>query len=179
MNAPGLVKVVLCSTNPAKVAACEAVCKRLFPSGCLVLTKELKGLVDQPIGYAETQKCALLRARHAVDDNCDYGVGLEGGVSHDGWLINCVAVVSKSGKENHAWGLSFPLPQDAATRILLNKEEMGPVMDDIFSKHGSSKSVGGAIGQLTNGLVSRADMWETPLTCGFIPFMHPKLYPNL
>ena len=93
-------------------------------------------------------------------------------------MINCAVGVAKSGIESHAYGVSFPLPREAANRILFNKEEMGPVMDEIFFKAGSSKSGSGAIGELTLGRVSRTEMWQVPLICAFIPFLHPKLYPN-
>lgn len=173
------VKIVICSTNPAKVAACRTACKRIFPM-MTISTKEMKGLVDQPIGQQQTKECALLRAKFALKEtNCDYGIGLEGGVSPDGWLINCAAVVDKTGKESHVFGLSFPLPKAATLRIVSKGEEMGPVMDDLFSKQGSSKSIGGAIGQLTDGIISRAEMWESPLICAFIPFLNQKMYSEL
>jgi inosine/xanthosine triphosphatase len=169
-------RVALCSASPAKVAATKTVCEKLFPSASLTLV-ELKGLPDQPVGHSETKDCAITRAKHAVAiSGSDFGVGLEGGVSTDGWLINCVAVVSKDGKESHSWGLSFKLPEEAARRILINKEEMSPVMDSLFDVEGVSKSHGGAIGVLTNGHVSRADTYVSPLICAFIPFLHPKLY---
>ena len=171
-------KVALCSTNPAKVAAATTVCKKLFSSAPLE-TVSMSGLPDQPIGRSETKTCALTRAKHALNlTGADFGIGLESGVDLEGWLINCVAVVSKKGRESIVWGLSFELPREAAERIILKKEEMGPVMDEIFAKHGSSKSHGGAVGQLTNGIVTRADIWESPLGCAFIPFIHAELYPS-
>lgn len=171
-------KVVLCSTSPAKVGATQSVCERVFPEAS-VISVDITGLPEQPLGKAQTKQCALTRARHAVQiGNGDLGVGMEGGVDYDGWLLSCVAVVSKDGKESWAWGSSFLLPKEAATRILFNKEEMGTVMDDLFAKSGVSKSHGGAVGQLTRGLVSRAATLEDPLLLALIPFLNQHLYAN-
>jgi len=177
MATTNLQRIVVGSVNEAKFEACKAVCHSLFHSFHLG-SQKTEGLPNQPIGYEETRECALIRARSACksSEKCDYGIGLEGGVSHDGWLINCAAVVSKTGIESHVYGVSFPLPHEAAIRILFKKEEMGPVMDEIFAKEGSSKSESGAIGELTSGIVTRGHMWQVPLVCAFIPFLQPKLY---
>lgn len=169
-------KVALCSLSPAKVAATQNVCASLFP-GASVFSTDMKGLPDQPLGRVETRRCAMKRAEYAIKStDSDIGIGMEGGVDFEGWLISCVAVVTKDGQESYAWGSSFALPKEAATRILFNKEEMGPVMDNLFALQGVSKSHGGAVGQLTNGLVTRAETLEGPLVLALIPFLHPLLY---
>lgn len=176
--------VTLSSKNPSKLDASRHACTRVFGESCVVRGIEcLEDLPEQPLGQDETRSCALARARFALDKDpeAEYGVGLEGGVSFDGWLINCVAVIRRrrpgsNNEENHVWGLSFPLPPAAADRILRNKEEMGPVMDDLL-KSSQSKGKLGSIGVLTDGHLSRAQMWESALITAFIPFLNPELYP--
>ncbi len=103
------------------------------------------------------------------------GMGLEGGVDPDGSLINCVAVVEAGGQENLTWGVRFPLPPAVVARVLRG-EELGPVMDQVSGRTESKKHLG-AVGILTNGLFTRAEMWQGPLACALMPFLHPELYP--
>ena len=86
---------------------------------------------------------------------------------------------SRAGVESISYGLSFPLPKEAAERILKTREEMGIVMDELLSTKGASKTVGGVIQQLTNGVLSRSEMWESALISAFIPFLNPTLYSQI
>ena len=102
------------------------------------------------------------------------GIGLEGGVDAQGQLINCVAVVG-TGRESVTWGVRFALPPAVARRVLAG-EELGPVMDALTGLQQSKRTLG-AVGILSNGLFTRAEMWQGPLACALIPFLHPELYP--
>ncbi|NMO23392.1 inosine/xanthosine triphosphatase [Pyxidicoccus fallax] len=164
------------STNPAKSSAVRALCERAFP-GCRIVALEVpSGVSEQPIGAEQTAEGARNRARAALTavEGAGLGFGLEGGVDEDGHLINCVAVVSADGRENQTWGVRFPLPPSVAARALKG-EELGPVMDEVSGRSESKKSLG-AVGILTNGLFTRADMWQGPVACALMPFLHPELY---
>ncbi len=102
-------------------------------------------------------------------------MGLEGGVDPDGSLINCVVVVEAGGQENLTWGVRFPLPPSVVARVLKG-EELGRVMDQVSGRTESKKQLG-AVGILTNGIFTRAEMWQGPLACALMPFLHPGLYP--
>ena len=170
--------VVVCgSANPAKSAAVRGVCERAFP-GCDVVAREVpSGVRAQPIGREETEAGARARARGALAavPGATLGVGLEGGVDAEGHLINCVAVVGADGRTSVAWGVRFPLPPGVVARVLAG-EELGPVMDEVSGTR-NSKQVQGAVGFLTNGLHTRAQMWESALACALAPVLHPALYP--
>ena len=103
-------------------------------------------------------------------------MGFEGGVDEEGNLINCVAVVEAGGRENLTWGVSFPLPPAVVARVLRG-EELSRVMDEVTGRTESKKQQG-AVGILTNGLFTRAEMWQGPLACALMPFLHPELYPS-
>jgi len=168
--------VAVGSTNPAKTQAVRAIYERAFP-GCMISAVEVpSGVPLQPLGPEQTRDGARNRARAALAavPGARMGVGLEGGVDQDGCLINCVAVVDTSGRENLIWGVRFPLPPAAVTRVLRG-EELGPVMDDVTGRNESKKSLG-AVGILTNGLFTRAEMWQGPLACALMPWLHPELY---
>jgi inosine/xanthosine triphosphatase len=165
------------STNPAKTTAVRAVCERAFP-GCTVIGVDVpSGVPEQPIGSDETSTGARNRARAALGavEGARMGMGLEGGVDPDGSLINCVAVVEAGGRENQTWGVRFPLPPSVVARVLRG-EELGPVMDEVSGRTESKKHLG-AVGILTNGIYTRAEMWQGPLACVLMPFLHPELYP--
>jgi inosine/xanthosine triphosphatase len=165
------------STNPAKTSAVKAMCERAFP-GCTVIGVEVpSGVPEQPIGEEQTSTGARNRARAALAavTGARMGVGLEGGVDPDGSLINSVALVEAGGRENLTWGVRFPLPPSVVARVLRG-EELGPVMDEVSGKTESKKHLG-AVGILTNGLFTRAEMWQGPLACALMPFLHPELYP--
>ena len=169
--------IAIGSTNPAKTSAAKAICEKAFP-GCTVVPIDVpSGVHEQPIGNKETSTGARNRARAALAAVKDarMGVGFEGGVDPDGSLINCVAVVETGGRENITWGVRFPLPPAVVARVL-NGEELGPVMDDVSGRTDSKKHLG-AIGILSNGLFTRAEMWQGPLACALMPFLHPELYP--
>ncbi len=165
------------STNPAKTSAAKAICERAFP-GCTVIGVEVpSGVPEQPIGPDETSTGARNRARAALAavPGARMGMGLEGGVDPDGSLINAVVVVEAGGRENVTWGVRFPLPPVVVARVLRG-EELGPVMDEVSGRTESKKHLG-AVGILSNGLFTRAEMWQGPLACALMPFLHPELYP--
>ena len=165
------------STNPAKTTAVKAICERAFP-GCTVAAVEVpSGVPEQPIGPGETSTGARNRARAALAavPGARMGMGLEGGVDPDGSLINCVAVVEAEGRENITWGVRFLLPPAVVARVLRG-EELGRVMDELSGRTESKKHQG-AVGILTNGIFTRAEMWQGPLACALMPFLHPELYP--
>ncbi|QRK04707.1 inosine/xanthosine triphosphatase [Archangium violaceum] len=165
------------STNPAKTTAVKAICERAYP-GCTVVPIDVpSGVPEQPIGPGQTSTGARNRARAALAavEGARMGMGLEGGVDPDGSLINCVAVVEAGGRENLTWGVRFPLPPAVVARVLAG-EELGPVMDHVTGRNESKKKLG-AVGILTNGLFTRAEMWQGPLACALMPFLHPDLYP--
>jgi inosine/xanthosine triphosphatase len=164
------------STNPAKTSAVKAVCERAFPGSRVVGVDVPSGVPEQPIGEDETSAGAQNRARAALATvpGARMGLGLEGGVDLEGHLINCVAVVTAEGRENLTWGVRFPLPPKVVARVLKG-EELGPVMDEVSGRSESKKHLG-AVGILTNGIFTRAEMWQGPLACALMPFLHPELY---
>jgi inosine/xanthosine triphosphatase len=164
------------STNPAKTTAAKSICERAFPGSRVVGVDVPSGVPEQPIGADETSTGARNRARAALAavPGARMGMGLEGGVDRDGSLINCVAVVTEEGRENLTWGVRFPLPPGVVARVLRG-EELGPVMDEVSGRTESKKHLG-AVGILTNGLFTRAEMWQGPLACALMPFLHPELY---
>lgn len=175
------IEVVVASLNPVKQAAARKAFERAFPDLAISITglNVPSGVRDQPLTDSETLLGARQRAQRAqhTHPHADFWVGLEGGVADAqglglhafGWM--CIRTDSR---EYSARSASFPLPRAAVAAIEAG-EELGPVMDDLFGEQ-NTKHKGGAVGLLTNGLVSREDLYIQPLIFALIPFMHEPLF---
>ncbi len=174
------MKVIAASTNPVKVRAVQQAFTQAFPEASITVLghKAASGVPDQPMTDEETKLGALNRLadiRTQVPD-ADFWASLEGGVcpmdgslEAFGWMA-----VQGGSRVSTARSASFPLPS-AAVRALRQGEELGPVMDQLFAEH-NTKHKGGAVGLLTNGLVSRQQLYVQPLLFALIPFLHPPLF---
>lgn len=168
------------STNPAKVGAVEAVMQQAFPGCPVVAVAAASGVSAQPMGIAETEQGARARAAGALSaaPGAWLGIGLEGGIAltpAGGDLINCCAIAAANGRVTVAWGVRFPLPPAAVAAVRAG-DELGPVMDRL-SGIPLSKDRLGAVGILTNGLLTREQMWQPVIACALAPHLHPELYP--
>ncbi|MGY2895812.1 inosine/xanthosine triphosphatase [Deinococcus sp. UYEF24] len=171
------------TTNPAKLKPVQAVFGQVF-AGAQVQGIQVQGISvpsgvrEQPIGEEETFLGAVNRAQAALAGvpGSAWGVGLEGGVRFDlrgCWLFGAVAVVSGARLEVGRTA-ELKLPPQVAARIGAG-EELGPVMD-LLTGEQNTKQKAGTVGFLTNGLLSRADVWQMGLTLALAPFMNPALF---
>src|SRR6185503_11707634 len=166
------------STNPAKLEAVHRALARLAP-GCTVEgVNVLSGVGHQPFGDDETRAGARTRARAALQESgADVAFGLEGGVIFEAgepWLVSWVAVVDRDGREGEASGLRMALPSSAAARLRAG-DELGDVIDALFDTK-LSKQQAGAIGLLTEGVVSRTDAFADLVAMACAPLLRPDLY---
>ncbi|WP_424949494.1 inosine/xanthosine triphosphatase [Deinococcus sp.] len=168
------------TTNPAKLKPVALVAAQVFGVGKVHGLSVPSGVREQPIGEEETELGAVNRAKAALEglSGATWGVGLEGGVrfdSHGCWLFGAVAVVNSTRLEVGRTA-ELRLPPQVARRIEAG-EELGPVMDALTGEQ-NIKRKAGTVGFLTNGLLSRADVWHMGLTLAFAPFLHPDLFPT-
>ncbi|SEP11739.1 DUF84 family protein [Aquisalimonas asiatica] len=147
------------STNPAKLDAVQAV---FTPDqGFTVVARSApSGVADQPRSDDETRTGAVNRAHWLVrQPGVELGLGLEGGlVDHAGdmWLCNWGALATSRGHLLVASGARIPLPRELA-QSLRKGGELGDVVDSWSGREGVRHREG-AIGILTEGEVSRADL---------------------
>lgn len=171
--------VVVASTNPAKLLAVRQAFEAAFQLA--VETKGAtvsSGVAEQPLSDEETFRGALNRARNArhAFPEADYWVGIEGGIEDTpkgmdafGWVAVCAR-----HRESQARSATFPLPPAVVRRIQAGGE-LGPIMDELFQTR-ESKKKGGAVGLLTNGLVTRDALYAQPLIMALIPFLQNRLW---
>ena len=152
---------IIGTTNKAKLHACEAVLKQYFPHSKITGISVSSDVSDQPFGDEETLEGALNRARKA-SENGEFavGIGLEGGVrfvNKQLYICNWGALHLPDGSSFTAGGAQIELPIDIAREIQDGKE-LGPVIEKHFRKDNIRHNEG-AMGILTNGTISRTDLF--------------------
>jgi len=171
-------RVAVGSTNPVKLGAVRAVLARLAPGAAIDGIAAASGVPDQPLGDAQTIEGATNRARAArAALDADLGVGIEGGVV-DGPLgmRTCAwaVVATRDGRVHVGGSLSMPLP-DAVATLIRGGMELGHAIDRLVGtsniKHGA-----GAVGILTEGLVSRQLAYEVILAYALAPVLGIEQY---
>jgi len=171
-------RVAVGSTNPVKLGAVRAVLQRLAPGVTVEGVAVSSGVPDQPVGDAETIAGATTRARAArAALDADLGFGIEGGVvdGPDGMRTCAWAVVATRDGAAHVGGsLSMPLP-DSVAALIREGAELGHAIDRLEGteniKHGA-----GAVGVLTEGLVSRQEAYEVILAYALAPVLGAARY---
>ena len=173
-------KIIVASKNPVKINATKIAFERSFPKEFFeVIGVQAPSLVaDQPMSDEETYRGAENRVNNAkaAHPNADFWVGIEGGIQDRtsvmdafGWMI----ILTKTEKSD-ARSCTFPLPPCVADAVRKGKE-LGHVNDAFFKMH-NSKQGGGAVGSLTDNLVSRTDLYVQPLLLALIPFAQIKFF---
>ncbi|MFX3618106.1 MAG: DUF84 family protein [Sporolactobacillus sp.] len=148
--------------NPAKIEAVQ----RFVTHARLIA--EIKGydvssgVPAMPMSEQETRQGAMNRAKAVLDRDpaITFAIGLEGGVSMiDGemFLCNWGAAADRSGHLLTAGGAKIALPEPLVSGIQ-SGEELGNIAD-AYAHQKNVRSNGGTIGILTEGRVSRSDMF--------------------
>ncbi len=173
-------RVIVASKNPVKINATKIAFEKMFPvEEFQVVGVSVPSFVsDQPMSDSETYEGAVNRAENAKTKEplADFWVGIEGGIEDRktvmdafGWMV----VLSKT-KMGDARSCTFPLPPYVANAVR-NGQELGHVNDAFFQMH-NSKQGGGAVGSLTDNIVTRMDLYVQPLCLALIPFVKEELW---
>lgn len=86
------------------------------------------------------------------------------------WIV----IKSKTGVVSQGRTASFYLPKEIVSLIKSGKE-LGEA-DDIVFKRSNSKQSNGAVGILTDDVLTRTDYYQTAVILALIPFKNPTLY---
>jgi inosine/xanthosine triphosphatase len=166
--------VAVGSMNPVKIGAARAVLQRLAPHARVDGIAVESGVRDQPWSDEETIRGALARAhaaRSALD--ADWGIGIEGGVidAGNGHVRTCAwaAVVNRDGREGVGGSLSLELPRRVA-ELVVGGMELGHAMDAVTGERDVKRGIG-AVGILTQGLVSRQAAYESLVAYAVVPLL--------
>jgi len=179
-----LKKVIVASTNPVKIEAARIGFDRMFPDENF----DVQGVAvssdisEQPMSSGETLTGATNRAHNAsiLIDEADYWIGIEGGVedvNEELEVFAWVVVKAAGGKIGKGQTGSFFLPQKVA-ELVRQGVELGEADDIVFGRT-NSKQANGAIGILTNDVITRTTYYVPAVIMALIPFKNEALYWNL
>lgn len=173
--------VIVASTNSVKIETVRIGFSKMFPEEKFVLSgvSVPSGVSEQPQSEEETLKGSMNRAENAMKKipDADYWVGVEGGLKRENgeaqafaWIV----VIHKSGRTGKGKTASFFLPKKIID-LLDQGKELGEA-DDIVFKRTNSKQSNGAVGILTNDVLTRTTFYEHAIILALIPFKNKDLY---
>lgn len=171
-------KIIVASTNPAKISAVASAFSQAFPDQSFTVEgiSVASEVRDQPLCADETLLGARNRVKNArkLQADADFYVGLEAGI--DGNFTFAWMVIENHKQRGEARSASLPLPPIALEKIQQGIE-LGDVMDDMFNQQ-NVKQKGGAIAMLTNHTLSRSSVYQQALILALIPFMNEEWFPS-
>ncbi|MBL7970056.1 MAG: inosine/xanthosine triphosphatase [Prolixibacteraceae bacterium] len=175
-----MVKIIVASKNPVKLEAVKEGLTAFLKSGFDIHGVSVSsGVADQPMSDAETLSGAINRVGNArlQYPGYDLYIGAEGGVeeSASGLMAFAWIVISNGQKIGKARTASFFLPPEVA-KLVHQGMELGHADDVVFAKT-NSKQQNGAIGLLTDDLITRKTLYIPAVQMAYIPFLNPGLYP--
>lgn len=171
-------RVIVASLNPAKINAVRDAFSDAFPCEIFEFTgvSVPSGVADQPMSDEETKLGALNRVKNAkvAQPEGDFYVGLEAG--NEGRFTFAWMVIESQHKRGESRSSSLLLPPIVLEKLKQGKE-LGDVMDEVFATD-NIKQKGGAIGLLTNHLLTRSSVYRQALILALIPFINDELFPS-
>lgn len=178
-----MIRALVGSRNPTKIAAVEDVFGRCFGAAEVIGFETPSGVADQPVGLEETFAGAENRARRLVQLNAtqglgaDYCVGIEGGVVrlHDRWFaFGVICIADAAGRLGFGVTSHFELPGDIAAG-LARGAELGEVIDALTGQR-DTRLNGGAIGFLSHGQLDRRGLAGQGVFMALLPFLNAELF---
>lgn len=172
-----MMNVIVGSQNPVKLSATRSIFTLVFSDPSIIGVEGISEVPAQPWGDVQTRLGAYNRARNALEHGGEFGVGFEGGVTDtEHGLMSCAwcCVVGPDGRHGFGGGVYMILPARVET-LLREGVELGTAMDYLVNQEGTKKREG-AVGILTNGLLSRQKAYESILAMALTPFIRPEYY---
>lgn len=168
------------SENPVKINCVAAAVTEFWPTACVIGIRTDSHVSAQPKSEREMYTGALNRAQQALGKitEAGYGVGIEGGIvdNEDGmWAFAVVVIVDRNDRISEGQTGRFKLPEGVAHLIREKDLELGEADDRFFGRH-NSKQNEGAIGILSDGKITRLELYKPAVIFALLPFLHPEYY---
>ena len=174
------VRIAVGSENPVKIEAVKMAAHRLYGECDVRGVAVASGVREQPF-EAETWEGARARARAALArwPEADFGVGIEAGLFDTpaaGALLDVQAcvVVDRAGRLTYGHGPGFAYPASIVERL-----RKGASVGEVMAEVADVEEIGrkeGAVGHLSRGHVTRAQLTEPAVLMAFLPRLRPELY---
>lgn len=172
--------VVVASENPVKIEAVRHGFHRMFEGEKFKVAGMAadSGVSDQPMTDEAARDGALNRAKNAriAVPGGTFWVGVEGGCDYqdDEMVAFAWIVVISDEQESCARTAQFRLPKKVQS-LVESGLELGTADDQVFGRK-NSKQKSGAVGLLTENVVTRKTLYEQAVILALIPFKNPALY---
>ncbi|UCG70544.1 MAG: inosine/xanthosine triphosphatase [Thermoplasmata archaeon] len=180
VNGKIMRKVVICvgSENHVKIKAVENVFSMLFRRVQVNGMKVKANVPEQPMEKGVIQG-AIERAKAALNEKCDFGVGIEAGLFFnkiiDRYLdVQYCAVIDKSKRMTLGHGSGFYYPGDVI-ELVKKGRTIGQSMNEIYGIEDVGKKMG-AIGYLSKDILDRTKLTEQAVLMAMVPRIRRKLY---
>ncbi len=174
-------KIIVASKNPVKIQTTQNAFEKMFPLEAFELEgiSVESGVSDQPLSNEETLEGAINRSKNAKEEKPEahFWVGIEGGIEEFGDDLRTFAwitILGKNGFLSRASTGDFLLPPEVA-KLVKEGKELGEADDIVFKKE-NSKQANGAVGLLTDDVLTRTSFYETAVILALIPFKNESLY---
>lgn len=177
------IRVAVASLNPVKIKAAKDAFSAVFKADVDTIAVDApSGVPDQPMSQQETLEGAQNRVEHLLglaeqeSLQADYYIAYEGGVDvfEDGPKTFAIMCISDGETSIFGQSATLPIPLKVYQQLLTGVE-LGTAMDELFNTV-NIKQKGGAIGQLTNGLETRASIYKSATILALSRFVNKALY---
>jgi len=176
------MKVLVGSQNPVKIEAVKEAFSKYFDNVEVIGMKVDSKVPDQPINEetfegAKNRALELKRINEEKNLGAKFFVGIEAGIIklYSKWFgFGVMCVADNKGKIGIGTSSHFELPE-SIVKHLLNRVELGDVMDRITGDH-NTKQKNGAIGFLTKNVIDRKNLYVHGLIVSLLPFINENLY---
>ena len=181
------IEILVASKNPVKIRATREAFLSFYESVIISSMKiadiDPKGdhLKAQPVGEDQTYEASRWRVKSARSHHSRFNfyVGIEGGVVLTPRNKPRIIVYSSVGNDSFietVRGCEIPLPQEFYKRLLSSPHlELGDLMNEI-SGISNIKQKEGAVGFLTQNVVTRYDILKQSVIMALIPFLNPEYF---
>lgn len=168
------------STNPVKIQCVAQAVAQFWPTAQVVGVSTDSQVSAQPMSEQVMRIGAGNRAHQALElaAAAHYGVGIEGGIEDkaDGmWAFAIVVIVDRAARHSEGQTGRFKLPEGVAQLIREEGLELGDADDRFFGRE-NSKQNEGAIGILSDGKITRLELYKPAVVFALLPFLHPEYY---
>lgn len=172
------MKIVVGSTNKAKIRAAQLAVDKLFP-GTKVSGMEVdSGVSNQPKSAEESLQGAINRAENAMEKTkADYTIGMEGGMYKIGkrWFESgWIAVVDKKDKIGLGTSAHWQV-SDKISRELLAGKELREVVTELSGKPNIYQEEG-VMGLITSNHLPRDLAYSHGIIFAFGPFISEPIF---
>ncbi len=174
------MKIAVSSKNPVKIEAVGLAFKKIFPEREIeILSASVKsGVSNQPMSDKETLQGAINRTEEIYKQfpEIDYAVGIEGGIEFEKETTVAFAwvLIRSKNKTSKSKTTTFELPLKI-TELIKQGYELGEA-DDMVFKQDNSKQKNGAVGLLTQNVITRKELYTQAVILALIPHINPGLY---